>query len=79
VGVDFGQFAHLREPTTPDNQPVICMNQDALYSSLVLDLSVPAEINLPEIGGRYVNRRPKFSMARGPSRLPNRSTDTVCS
>jgi hypothetical protein len=55
VGVDFGQFAHLREPTTPDNQPVIRMNQDALYSSLVLDLSVPAEITLPEIGGRYMS------------------------
>jgi hypothetical protein len=38
VGVTFGKFAHLREPTTPDNQPVIRMNQDTLYSATVLDL-----------------------------------------
>jgi hypothetical protein len=53
--VDFGQFAHLREPTTPDNQPVIRMNQDTLYSGTVLDLSKPTKITLPEIGGRYMS------------------------
>jgi hypothetical protein len=37
VGVTFGKFVHLREPTTPDNQPVIRMNQDTLYSATVLD------------------------------------------
>jgi hypothetical protein len=36
VGVTFGKFVHLREPTTPDNQPVIRMNQDTLYSATVL-------------------------------------------
>jgi len=29
------------------------MNVDTIYSSLVLDLSEPAEITLPEIDGRY--------------------------
>ncbi|MGD8347113.1 MAG: DUF1254 domain-containing protein, partial [Lysobacterales bacterium] len=53
VGVTFGTFVHLREPTTPDNQPVIRMNQDTLYSATVLDLSKPVTITLPEIGGRY--------------------------
>ena len=48
-----GQFRHLREPTTTENQPIIRMNQDTLYSGLVLDLSKPAEVVLPEIGGRY--------------------------
>ena len=55
VGVTFGKFVHLREPTTPDNQPVIRMNQDTLYSATVLDLSKPVTINLPEVGGRYMS------------------------
>jgi hypothetical protein len=55
LGVDFGEFTHLREPTTPDNQPVIRMNQDTLYSATVLDLTEPVEITLPEIGGRYMS------------------------
>jgi hypothetical protein len=55
VGVTFGEFVHLREPTTPDNQPVIRMNQDTLYSATVLDLSKPVTITLPEIGGRYMS------------------------
>ena len=32
-----GQLVHVRKPTTPDNQPVIRMNQDTLYSGVVLD------------------------------------------
>jgi hypothetical protein len=55
VDVDFGQFVHLREPTTPDNQPVIRMNQDTLYSATVLDLSRPVKITLPKVGGRYMS------------------------
>lgn len=53
VGARIGEFVHLREPTTPENQPVIRMNQDTLYSGTVLDLSEPVEITLPETGGRY--------------------------
>ncbi|WP_163337357.1 DUF1214 domain-containing protein [Desulfopila sp. IMCC35008] len=53
--VSLGQFAHLREPTTPDNQPVIRMNQDTLYSGAVLDLSKPVKITLPEVDGRYMS------------------------
>lgn len=55
MGVDFGAFTHLREPTTPDNQPVIRMNQDTLYSAIVLDMSKPATLTLPEVGGRYMS------------------------
>ena len=55
LGAVFGEFTHLREPTTPDNQPVIRMNQDTLYSGTVLDLSRPAKITLPEVGGRYMS------------------------
>ena len=36
------QFFHFREPTPIDNQPVIRMNRDTLYSAAVLDLSDPA-------------------------------------
>ena len=55
MGAGFGKFVHLRKPTTPDNQPVIRMNQDTLYSGTVLDLSKPATITLPEVGGRYMS------------------------
>ena len=44
---------HLRETVDLPNQPVIRMNVDTIYSSLVLDLSKPVEITLPEIDGRY--------------------------
>jgi hypothetical protein len=50
-----GELRHLREPTTPDNQPVIRMNQDTLYSGIVVDLSRPATITLPDADGRYVS------------------------
>jgi len=53
--VKFGEFVHLREPTTPKKQPVIRMNQDTLYSTTVLDLSKPVKITLPEVGGRYMS------------------------
>jgi hypothetical protein len=55
AGVSIGKFVHLREPTTPNNQPVIRMNQDTLYSATVLDMSKPVTITLPEIGGRYMS------------------------
>lgn len=54
-GADFGKFLHMREPTTPKNQPVIRMNQDTLYSVTVLDLSRPVEVVLPDVGGRYMS------------------------
>ena len=55
VGAGIGEFVHMRDPTTPDNQPVIRMNQDTLYSGIVLDMSKPATITLPEVGGRYMS------------------------
>ena len=55
AGVKIGSVTHLRAPTTPDNQPVIRMNQDTLYSATVLDLSSPVKLTLPEVGGRYMS------------------------
>ncbi|MDO6797960.1 DUF1214 domain-containing protein [Shimia thalassica] len=50
-----GELNHLREPTTPDNQPVIRMNQDTLYSAVVVDLSTPVTVELPNVDGRYMS------------------------
>ena len=49
----YGEFYHLRIPTPIDKQPVIRMNRDALYSSVVFDLSKPVTIIMPETNGRY--------------------------
>ncbi|WP_026379606.1 DUF1214 domain-containing protein [Afifella pfennigii] len=52
--VGIGEFVHFRETTDPEKpQPVIRANQDTLYSAVVLDLSEPATVTLPEIGGRF--------------------------
>jgi len=50
-----GALTHLRKPVTPDNQPVIRMNQDTLYSGIVLDMSKPVKLILPEVNGRYMS------------------------
>ena len=31
------------------------MNQDTLYTGVVLDLSKPVQLTLPEVGGRYMS------------------------
>ena len=49
----FGRWSHYRAPTPIDNQPVIRMNSDTLYSSAVLDLSEPATVVMPDTDGRY--------------------------
>lgn len=54
-GIDVGELVHIRKPTTPENQPVIRMNQDTLYTGIVLDLSEPVKLTLPEAGGRYMS------------------------
>lgn len=51
--MQIGTLRHVRQPTTPANQPVIRMNQDTLYSATVLDLAKPVVITLPEVNGRY--------------------------
>ena len=46
-------WIHLREPAPIDKQKVIRMNRDTLYSTVLLDLSNPATVIMPETGGRY--------------------------
>jgi hypothetical protein len=49
----FGKWGHLRGFTPMDQQFVVRMNRDTLYSGIVLDLTHPATITKPDIGNRY--------------------------
>src|SRR6266702_3633025 len=52
----FGKFNHKREPTPIDQQPVIRMNRDTLYSGAVFDLDAgPVTITLPDVGKRFMS------------------------
>jgi len=51
-----GKFLHRREPARIDNQTVIRLNRDTLYSSTVFDLDVgPVTITLPDAGKRFMS------------------------
>lgn len=53
-GAGPGELVHQRDLVTADDpQPIIRANQDTLYSAVVLDLSQPATVTLPETGGRF--------------------------
>jgi hypothetical protein len=49
----FGKLFHLRAPTPIDQQGVIRMNRDTLYSAIILDLAEPATIIKPATNGRF--------------------------
>ena len=49
------RWFHYREPTPVDQQTVIRMNRDTLYSGAVVDLSAGASLTIPGAGGRYVS------------------------
>jgi hypothetical protein len=51
--VGMGNWLHLRAPTPIDQQTIIRMNRDTLYSAAVVDLSEPVTVIMPETGGRY--------------------------
>lgn len=51
-----GKFQHSRQPASIDNQTVIRMNRDTLYSFAVFDLAGgPVTISLPDSGTRYMS------------------------
>ncbi|GJE44878.1 hypothetical protein AEGHOMDF_4070 [Methylobacterium soli] len=51
-----GQFVHRREPAAIDNQTVIRLNRDTLYSAAVFDLDAgPVTVTLPEAGKRFMS------------------------
>jgi hypothetical protein len=50
-----GKFFHHRQPTSVEQQPVIRMNRDTLYSGAIFDLDAgPATITLPDAGRRFI-------------------------
>jgi hypothetical protein len=52
----FAKFTHRRAPTPVDDQPVIRMNRDTLYSGAVFDLdAAPVTITLPDPGARFLS------------------------
>ncbi len=49
-----GKLLHRREPASIDNQTVIRLNRDTLYSSAVYDLDAgPVTVTLPDAGDRF--------------------------
>ena len=51
-----GKFLHRREPARIDNQTVIRLNRDTLYSSAVFDLDAgPVTITLPDNRERFMS------------------------
>lgn len=49
------RWNHYRVPTPIDQQTVIRMNRDTLYSAAIIDVSQGATITIPDTGGRYVS------------------------
>lgn len=47
------RWQHTRVPTPLDQQPVVRMNRDTLYSFAVVDLAGDAVVTVPDSGGRY--------------------------
>lgn len=56
VGGTLAKFNHNREPASLDNQTVIRLNRDTLYSAAVFDLDAgPVTITLPDAGKRFMS------------------------
>ena len=54
--VGLGRFDHRREPTAIDDQDVVRMNRDTLYSGAVFDLDAgPVRIAMPDPGKRFMS------------------------
>jgi hypothetical protein len=49
----FGKFVHLPKPTPIDQQKVVRMNRDTIYSLGVFDLTTPLTIVKPDTGKRF--------------------------
>lgn len=55
-GGKIGTFSHRREPADIDNQTVIRLNRDTLYSSALFDLDAgPVTITMPDSGKRFMS------------------------
>lgn len=49
------KWVHLRQPTPLDQQPVIRMNRDTLYSAAIVDIREGATLTIPDTGERYMS------------------------
>jgi hypothetical protein len=49
------RWNHFRVPTPIDEQTVIRMNRDTLYSAAIIDVSQGGTLTIPEAGDRYVS------------------------
>ena len=49
------RFRHNRAPASVDEQTVIRMNRDTLYSFAVVDVSAGARLTVPDAAGRYLS------------------------
>lgn len=81
----FGKFHHNRELTAIDNQTVIRMNRDTLYSAAVFDLDAgPVVITLPDAGQRFMSMQvidedqytPQVVYTAGPHTLTHEDVGT---
>jgi hypothetical protein len=51
-----GKFVHRREPAAIDNQTIIRLNRDTLYSAAVFDLDAgPVTVTMPNAGKRFMS------------------------
>src|SRR5258708_6348834 len=50
-----GIFRHNRTPARIDEQTVIRLNRDTLYSFAIVDLAKPARLTLPDADNRYLS------------------------
>jgi hypothetical protein len=50
-----GTFRHNRTPARIDEQTVIRLNRDTLYSFAIVDLAEPARLTLPDADNRYLS------------------------
>jgi hypothetical protein len=55
VAGGIGSFRHNRTPARIDEQTVIRLNRDTLYSFAIVDLARPARLSLPDADGRYLS------------------------
>ena len=55
AGGGVNRWQHLRAPTAIDEQTVIRMNRDTLYSMAVVDISQGATVTVPQAGDRYLS------------------------
>jgi len=55
TGGALNEFFHFRKPAPIDQQNVIRMNRDTLYSGAIVDISKGARVTMPDTGGRYMS------------------------